>query len=116
MGCILLTDEARSGELWFDHGRVVAASCGPERGRGALAAIALVLWQGRFSFAEGPAPEQHDLELARAELEDQLVELESERAELRLTNIGPTAVPGPTTSSEPLSGVATLTVDAITVR
>lgn len=55
-GCLHLSRAGWNGQLWLEHGRLVAASFGKEHGLPALDAIMLVLTESYFTFAaSGPA-------------------------------------------------------------
>jgi hypothetical protein len=60
-GCLRLAGARRSGALWLDGGRLVAARSGSSRGRAALDAVAVP--EGEFVFAGDDAPPEPDPDL-----------------------------------------------------
>jgi hypothetical protein len=62
-GCLYLSRDGWAGQLWLAGSRLVAVSFGCERGAAALEAILLVLPHARFTFAEGPAVANGELDV-----------------------------------------------------
>src|SRR5438046_586 len=81
-GTLHVTLGPLAGDVHFDAGQVVAASLGSERGLAALDAIALALAEGQFAFADGPPPEERNVELTAGQMQAHLDDLAKEKVTL----------------------------------
>ncbi len=84
-GCLRLAGARRSGELWLDGGRLVAARSGASRGRAALDAVAFP--EGEFVFAGDDDPPEPDPDLVAPRAGDPLRRLQA--AAGRWARLGP---------------------------
>ena len=81
-GRLIITDGTLSGALFFDYGRVVGAVCELEKGLESLDAIVLALGDADFEFDEHVGERQLNLVMEPNELEQHMLRLAEERAEL----------------------------------
>jgi len=85
-GHLVISDGPWTGTIALDHGRVVGATFGAERGLDALDAIGLALTKGAFDFSEvGPDADdvvELTLMMSAAEVQTHLAELARESAAL----------------------------------
>ena len=81
-GRLTISDADLSGALYFTEGRVVGAQFGADSGQVALDAIGLALGSGHFDFADADGERPTNLDLSTTELQDHLMQLQSERARI----------------------------------
>jgi MFS transporter, DHA3 family, macrolide efflux protein len=81
-GTLHIRGAERAGELYFRDGRLVGALYAGERGRSALEAIALTLFDATFTFGASALQPAAEIDLGLSELETLLNELARQRAAL----------------------------------
>src|SRR5919198_880678 len=79
-GCLRITHERWTAEVYFDHGQAMAASCGAERGLAALDAVVLALSRGQFTFTEGGLLPERTVELTTEQLAAHLERVAAQHA------------------------------------
>src|SRR5712664_2222564 len=74
-GLLRLTSGTWLGELAFEHGQLIAATFGQDRGLDALAACTLTVANGEFTFVEQANSVEPNITLSSDELRQRLDEL-----------------------------------------
>ena len=92
-GCLRISDGRWAGEVSFDRGELIAAAFGLERGLAALEAIVFALPRAQFTFTDGVAPMEREIQIPRRELEARLAATIAARAMLPPAISTPADVP-----------------------
>src|SRR3954469_16463112 len=92
-GRLDVSQDQRTGHVWFDQGQIVAAECGAEQGLPALDAIMLVLQDGHCSWSDEAHAAAPNVQLPAAAPDAHFYHLAQRQARLARTVPSLTAIP-----------------------